>query len=723
MTISENIGFISVFDKPAAAILRKWSENKKLSSSEVASLEKFGVSSKDTVGQAATKVRSHCEESMGRKSVGGRGAGNGFGTGRDPAMGGRNRSFSLDGVSLIDDDVGGAVNAYGPYGASLEAVSNARKVSRVSNPVHDAGTADVRSGPMTIASRPLTDYSALAGPYACPETPDRVLVDGMYVVSSPDDVRDFYVNGDVLVLRIIGGSSKEDDTDPETSRCKALDVYRKCIRKYEEEFNASRASGNNLIRWTFYYDNGGKTEDEEMDDDQPWMNAGTKRKQNDPPIQVCLSRFDGRDNYGYVMNRVFTYNGNVANKSDIFNTVNCMRFMRREFPFEVFSHRIVRNNDILRFVEKIDNVDSDGMAEAAKDRLKRYLNNDNTVVIFIRIDTLMEHGFDAKFAELFNTVNSIQKHSQANRDRIAYYFYEKNPPMTLTYDCATELAAADPKIDSSASNTLNKFITGNLSGITGKTETELYNIAYNGSGTYGGNKSSTALFQIVRGSRFGYNEMYVVKSAPSIEEQALPLTGSNDLTKKLSSDVASFSKIPFVTQSNLVDFMLRQGNFPVAKSSMDGRHFYVRNIAATSATAKSGSEFIYNIRELPEDIMAELKSGRGILLYYKCNGTENSCAPPQLENMAEAFGLRLHGTTVGFDTAHGHTVVGLRSQPKMTHAQVDVYMIPGNKDNSKAFPAGSDCTKVTFDNLDIKKLYHFFQLSKLPKTLFQASTL
>ncbi len=719
--ISELVGFISAFDKPSADIISDWSKNNQISNSDLENLQKFGVTNDDKVKAAADKIKKYLMSGSSRKAIGG-----GMGSGREPGMG-RARSFSLEGVTLVDDDSGSgrAVNAYGPYGASLEAVSNMRKTARGSNPVHDYGTVDVKSPPMTVASKPLVDYSALAGPYACPETPERVFVDGMYVVSSPDDVRDFYVNGDVMVLRIIGGSA-DDDKDPSKSRCKAIDIYRKCIQKYEQEFNASRSMGNNLVRWTFYYDNGYKSDDESMNDDEPWMNARPGKPQ---VIRICLSRFDGRDNYGYVMNRMFTYGGdNVKDfmQSDLFTMTNCMRFMKREYPFEVFAHKIIKNNDIIRFVEKIDEVDSEGMKEAAKERLKRYLNNDQTVVIFINLDVLINHGYDAKFAELFNIVNGIQKQSQAYRDRIAYYFYNGtlDEDLKATYNCATEFGKLDPKPTSGTGssrttptiaivNELQNYMTGNVRD---------FDKCYNGALEIFSQKSSTALFQIVRGSRFGYNEMYVVKSPPSIKEHAFPLDQKNELTDSLNKDLANIQKIPFVTPNNLSDFMLRQGNFPVAKSSMDGRQYYVQMVVKTTTT--QDDEFIYNIRELPEDIMAELRAGRGILLYYKCNGLDSSCCPPQLENLAEAFGLRLHGSTVGFDTAHGHTVVGLRSQPKVTHAQHDVYIYPGNVDRSikaNQFTDTQNCQKVQFKNLNMRGLYQFFQVAKLQKKNFAAS--
>jgi len=720
--IHESIGFISAWDENAASIMKTWIQSNNLTKSDRENLLKFGVTKDDKPAAAAKKIVKSLQSGMSARKGGMMSS-----SGREPGMsGGRARSFSLEGVTLVDDDAAGgnkAINAYGPYGASLEAVSNMRKSARDSNPVHDYGTVEVKSGPMTIASKPLVDYSALAGPYACPETPERVFVDGMYVVSGPDDVRDFYVNGDVMVMRIIGGSSKEDDNDPTKSRCKALDIYRKCIQKYEQEFNASRSMGNNLVRWTFYYDNGYKTEDEEADDDQPWLDAKKNEQKN--MVKICLSRFDGRDNYGYVMNRMFTYGDPSFPQEDLFNQTNCMRFLKREYPFEVFAHKIVKNNDIIRFVEKIDEVNSDGMKEAAKERLKRYLNNDQTIVIFINIKVLEEHGYDAKFAELFNIVNGIQRQSQAYRDRIAYYFYDNklDNEIKATYNSAgafakvPSAAAAAATVASTAD--LEKYMTG-----VGM-QTDDFNMAYNGaSGILSNTNASTALFQIVRGSRFGYNEMYVVKSAPSIEEQAYPLDGDNVLTQRLNKDLANIQKIPFVTSSNLTDFMLRQGNFPVAKSSMDGRQFYVQQLEKQT-TSSGTDEYIYNIRELPEDIMAELKSGRGILLYYKCNGLDSSCCPPQLENMAEAFGLRLFGSTVGFDTAHGHTVVGLRAQPKVTHAQHDIFIFPGNTDRTNKnnqFTPDQKCEKVEFKNLNMKGLYQFFQVNKLLKKNFTGST-
>lgn len=737
--IHESIGFISAWDENAASIMKTWIQSNNLTKSDRENLLKFGVTKDDKPAAAAKKIVKSLQSGMSARKGGMMSS-----SGREPGMsGGRARSFSLEGVTLVDDDAAGGnktINAYGPYGASLEAVSNMRKSARDSNPVHDYGTVEVKSGPMTIASKPLVDYSALSGPYACPETPERVFVDGMYVVSGPDDVRDFYVNGDVMVMRIIGGSSKEDDKDPTKSRCKALDIYRKCIQKYEQEFNASRSMGNNLVRWTFYYDNGYKTEDEQDHDDEPWLKE--KKNENADTVKICLSRFDGRDNYGYVMNRMFTYGDPSFPQEDLFNQTNCMRFLKREYPFEVFAHKIVKNNDIIRFVEKIDEVNSEGMKAAAKDRLKRYLNNDQTIVIFINIKVLEQHGYDAKFAELFNIVNGIQRQSQAYRDRIAYYFYNRkldNDIKAMYKSTGAFVKVKDAVNDAAGKNAtpqqiqqisdgttptvtnadLEKYMTGN------RMNGDEYNMAYNGaSGILSNTNSSTALFQIVRGSRFGYNEMYVVKSAPSIEEQAYPLDGDNALTERLNKDLANIQKIPFVTSSNLTDFMLRQGNFPVAKSSMDGRQFYVQQLEK-STTSPAGAEYIYNIRELPEDVMAELKSGRGILLYYKCNGLDSSCCPPQLENMAEAFGLRLFGSTVGFDTAHGHTVVGLRSQPKVTHAQHDIFIFPGNTDRTNAanqFTSNENCKKVEFKNLNMKGLYQFFQVNKLLKKNFAGST-
>lgn len=709
-SISELVGFISAFDERSANVISNWSKSNTISDSDLKNLRKFGITNNDKVKDAAEKIKNHLLSGSSRRGIGG-GMGS---TGREPGMG-RARSFSLEGVTLVDDDSTAtkSVNAYGPYGASLEAVSNMRKSARGSNPVHDYGTVDVKSGPMTVASKPLVDYSALSGPYACPETPERVFVDGMYVVSSPDDVRDFYVNGDVMVMRIIGGSV-DDDKDPLKSRCKAIDIYRKCIQRYEQEFNASRSMGNNLVRWTFYYDNGYKSDDEAMNDDKPWNNA---RPGSKDIVKICLSRFDGRDNYGYVMNRMFTYGGDDVRDfttSDLFTMTNCMRFLKREYPFEVFAHKIVKNNDIIRFVESIDEVDSEGMKEAAKERLKRYLNNDQTVVIFINIDVLKEHGYDAKFAELFNIVNGIQRQSQAYRDRIAYYFYDRqlDGDIQAIYNCSKEFASSG-KSDSKPED-LIMYMTG-----TGMGMTE-FNESYNGSLTKFSKQSSTALFQIIRGSRFGYNEMYVVKSPPSIQEQAFPLGEVNELTNRLNEDLINIQKVPFVTPNNLSDFMLRQGNFPIAKSSMDGRQYYVQMVQKSVEDVRS--EFIYNIRELPEDVMAELRAGRGVLLYYKCNGLDNSCCPPQLENLAEAFGLRLHGSTVGFDTSHGHTVVGLRGQPKVTHAQHDIFIFPGNTNRlANTFNTPGECQKVQFNNLNMKGLYNFFQVAKLQKKMFAAS--
>jgi hypothetical protein len=265
------------------------------------------------------------------------------------------------------------------------------------------------------------------------------------------------------------------------------------------------------------------------------------------------------------------------------------------------------------------------------------------------------------------------------------------------------------------------------------------NICYNG-GTFNGPnianaKSTTALFQIIRGSKAtDIKEIYIVKEAPEIN-QTHAYTEPNDMTDKLMvENVINASRIPYVTENLLSDFVSRREFFPMMTSESAARKFYVRPLdPANPFKENTNALTIFDYAQLPEDVMTDLKNGVGVIVYPECDGTEGSCVPPQLNAMAERLELRLVPAPIKYFLKKDRNIklVGLRCVKKLTHNNHELYMTNGMKnvqllsDGTANIPATAvfdpnNC-KLASTDVDIKHFMTFFNNEKINKTQYIAS--
>lgn len=832
--------------------------------------DRFNINPQDSIdeifGHIADRLRTSKDSSSGR-----------YGSARG-GFDSRGRSYSLDGLSMVDADSDKAI-----FRGSLGGASDSRRRNEYSrDSIHDDGTVDVRGGPMTISNRPLTDMSPLAGPYFCPETPDRVKVDGMYVVSRPDDVRGFYKDGDVLVMRILGGNSDDDDK-PGTARCAALDIFRKTIRRYEEMYQASSARGSNLIRWTFYYDNGGKSEEETRADDAAWTVPDIEIKRNcanianrlvraaggndadgtaafnaviagdianivavtenavrdtigasadvlaaipgavaaadraqartdraneraaeartqatvaaaplnrslrTPPYAfpaggaappagepgsrrgtgiveplIVLSRFDGREDFGYVFNHRFRLDGVGATK---FNENNVLRYFKRESEFSVFMDKIIGDDHAIRFIEcdPVTKQFDENMKAAACERVQRYLKSDQTAVIVMPVAFLNgNHGFDEKILALTTIVHNLRVNNNIFFDRIAYYFASGNNPIQFFYSTVTtninlpdviaaggglpalaNVAAPIPLNNANASGTVtvNELVdiqqgSGGVLNRAGAAYTLLNDIYNGGKYRFGpNNQSTTALFQIIRGSKATeIKEIYIVKDAPDLN-QTMAFTELNDMTRVLMREnVMNAARIPYVTENLLNDFVSRRNIFPMMTSEASYRKFYVRQVLGEPfKIGGNNPAFLFRYEQLPDDVLMDLKNGVGVIVYPECDGTEGSCVPPQLSAMAQRLKIRLVSAPLKHFQSDGNVrLVGLRCHKRLSHNNYDLYIQIGMSDvnlaidgrfydnDGNAIAANNNCRLSSVD-ISIRRFMEFFNNEKIAKKKYMAS--
>jgi len=588
----------------------------------------------------------------------------------------------------------------------------------------------------TIASRPLTDVSPLAGPYFCPETPDRVMVDGIIVVNRPDEVRDFF-NGKVMVMHIRGGNPS-DFNKPGTSRCGIVDKYRKAIQEYESLYKKVASRGSNLIPWTFYLDNAGYSEEEQVPDiKELQVAAGTA-------MSVSFSRFDGRDNFGYVKFLEFT----DINDLKVEKAVNF--FKRAKGPdYEIYADKILGDSDTIRFVEGNGRA-NDGMTVAARERVQKFLKSDQTVVITIKKSFLESRGFDEKMANLFNIVKRLRQSNSSFYDRIAYYFYQDDiqPEYEFTeaelnwaYDAATRKGKTLLQLDA------NQY-KQKIQGMDDKDQlNQLYNctdigIEYNAVRKSFITTSSTSLFQILRGSKStSVMEMYIAKDAPDYYT-AYSYAEKNEFTENLClENIVNLMCIPYVTETLLAQFAQRSELFPILTSESRARRFYVRPLYKNPFAVVNNTNgcFIFKHNQLQPGMIEDLKNGFPIILHPECDGTEGSCIPPQLEAIASRYGAILHQAHRSlFDFEHGAKVVMMRAERRFATNNFELFIKSATKwttfdpagncvpatslATSLGRPYDASSCKFSSEDLDIKAIMDFLSKHKLSNKQYKSSS-
>jgi hypothetical protein len=159
-------------------------------------------------------------------------------------------------------------------------------------------------------------------------------------------------------------------------------------------------------------------------------------------------------------------------------------------------------------------------------------------------------------------------------------------------------------------------------------------------------------------------------------------------------------------------------------SESAARKFFVRAIEGSPFSTENSGVFLFKNSQLPENIMADLKNGVGVIAYPECDGTEGSCVPPQISAMADRLGLRLHMAPLKyFQADNGVRLVGMRAVKKLTHNNHELYIANGTKgvtvDDSPNVTgtASTDC-KLKSENVNVKDLLEFFSYGKIPKSNF-----
>lgn len=592
----------------------------------------------------------------------------------------------------------------------------------------DDGNMDARPNDRyTISNRPLTNVSPLAGPYFCPETPDRVMVDGIIVVNRADEVRNFF-NGQVMVMHIRGGDPNEYKT-PGTLRCGIVDKYRKAVQEYENLYQKSASRGSNFIPWTFYLDNVGYSEEEEVAEIDKVTQGGD--------LNVSFSRFDGRDNFGYVKFLNFQQPTAPDSILDVIKVDDIVNFFKRAKgeKYEVYSDKILGDNDTIRFLE---DKDKPGMTQSARERVQKFLKSDQTIVITINKKFLVERGFDDKMVTLFNIVKRLRRTNSAFYDRIAYYFYDEENVIPKYKYTTQELEWAE-KIQAKFTDLDDDGVKQKVTGLAGADVldkgdlNDLYNCNIKSRQNTG--HSSTSLFQIIRGSKSTtVLEMYIAKDAPDYYT-SYSYAEENDFTQKLCRDnIVNLMCVPYVTETLLSQFAQRSEIFPMLTSESRARRFYVRPLAENpfvEAAATTRDCFIFKHDQLPPSIIEDLKNGMAVILHPECDGTEGSCIPPQLHAIASRYNATVHEAHKSlFDFAHGAKVVLMRAERRFATNNFELFMISGLKwtqydlaGNCAAITDptynASDC-KFTSSELDIPRILDFLNKQKLSGRSFRA---
>lgn len=556
------------------------------------------------------------------------------------------------------------------------------------------GYGDMPQPRMTLSNRPLTNLSPMAGPYYCPEIPDRVVVDGIIVVNKPDQVRDFY-NGKVMVLHVKGGNPEEFDR-PGTVHCSIVDKYRKAIREYEKEYQQSASRGHDLIPWTFYLDNVGFSDDEihsDLNDVTVPLRVGAAAGDDGVELEIRLSRFDGRNDFGY--RKVMTFE-NV----DDMKHEKLVSFFRRAkgAEYEVYADKYVGDSKILRFVEFAaddDRVPGMDITESSRERVCKFLKSDDTMVILITRQFVEAHGFDDKIMKLTDTIKSLCMRNPTYYDRIAYYFRDEDLPEDNRV--LPKYKITNDEVDWARASVVRKRLAGRLFGNNAFIEftscvnatvddlNDVYNVvqyAANEDDDDNNMYSSSAIFQIIRGSKnTTVMEMYIAKDEPNYYTP-YSYAEKNELTEDLClQNVFNMMAVPYVSETLLDQFLLRTELFPVLTSESRARRFYVRPLRANPfVTEQQDPCFIFRHDQLLPRMVDDLKRGRAIILYPECDGTEGSCIPPQLQGIADRYNAVLHSAHRDyFDFRYGAKVVLMRAERKLSHQNFELYMTSGTR--------------------------------------------